>query len=850
MKKLLVFLMVVATSPALAQAEFADDFDRPDGPADGWTVFQGAWNIADNRLHGASDGWVWAGDPLLFLDGDFDLSMELEFPTTPQDAVGRHGGIIFFAGSATTRNGNTGYTLDWIDRASDHGFRLIRWDGPDGLTFLVNGTPELVEPPLEWNVSVIGDEIVVTADGETVIEVSDNTHRQGHFGLWTYLNGSEILVDNLEIAFESPDVRACLAADPAFGLAPLTVEFDASCTFALGEIATYEWDFGDGETGSGVTVSHEYQFPDSYTVTMTATDAAGNSDSESLVVSVFDGAETFADDFERDDGPVDGWTATSGDWSIVGGALTTLTAGSEAWIWAGDGPVTLPGEIEISLGYTYLAAPLDALGRHGGIMFCAERPTRRTGNSGYTLDWFDQIGGLRLIRWDAGAVTVLATTTPDVVLEPPEEWKVTILGNAIVVSGDGDPVISVVDSTYRGGFFGVWAHSNNQEISVDNVAIGEPAADSLIVPCFAATPTAGEAPLTVNLDATCTSSRLEVTSYEWDFGDGEAGTGVQVSHEFLFGDNYTVTLTVTDADGVSKTTSRVINVFEVEEGFSDDFDRDDGPVDNWTVIQGDWSILDGRLTTEAFAEHWIWAGDPAVRLPGDFQSTFTFEFVVTPDDAVGRHAGVMFSASEIGIRWDAATTGYTLDWIDRALDHGFRLIRWDGAEFTVLVSGTPEIEEPPLEWRILVKGDDITVFGDGEEVLTFTDGTYRGGFFGFWAHSNGQNIAIDDFVLERPDDEPPPPPVDAFKRGDTNADADTNITDGIFVLNFLFNGGPTPTCMDAADANDDGDVNISDGVWILNFLFTGGGPPPPPLDECGEDSTADDLDCEEFRPCE
>ena len=91
-----------------------------------------------------------------------------------------------------------------------------------------------------------------------------------------------------------------------------------------------------------------------------------------------------------------------------------------------------------------------------------------------------------------------------------------------------------------------------------------------------------------------------------------------------------------------------------------------------------------------------------------------------------------------------------------------------------------------------------------------------------------------------------------FGRGDSDANGGPpNITDGIFVLNFLFLGGPTPVCMDAADADDNGNVNITDGIFILNFLFLGGpAPPAPAAPTCGEDTTASALTCESFPPCE
>jgi hypothetical protein len=88
------------------------------------------------------------------------------------------------------------------------------------------------------------------------------------------------------------------------------------------------------------------------------------------------------------------------------------------------------------------------------------------------------------------------------------------------------------------------------------------------------------------------------------------------------------------------------------------------------------------------------------------------------------------------------------------------------------------------------------------------------------------------------------PPGGRFKRGDTNGDGALNITDGVFVLNFLFLGGKAPPCKKAADTDDSGGLNITDGVYILNFLFTGGKAPPAPYPLCGLDPTEDLLDCQ------
>ena len=92
-----------------------------------------------------------------------------------------------------------------------------------------------------------------------------------------------------------------------------------------------------------------------------------------------------------------------------------------------------------------------------------------------------------------------------------------------------------------------------------------------------------------------------------------------------------------------------------------------------------------------------------------------------------------------------------------------------------------------------------------------------------------------------------PPPVD-FVRGDVNADGETDISDAVATLLFLFLGSATVPCEKAADADDGGEIDISDAILILGYLFLGEGAPAAPV-SCGEDSTPDDLTCESFAGC-
>lgn len=69
----------------------------------------------------------------------------------------------------------------------------------------------------------------------------------------------------------------------------LQVAFDASASTANQghSIASYGWDFGDGQTGTdGPTESHTYGAAGTYTVTLTVTDDVGMASSTSETVTV------------------------------------------------------------------------------------------------------------------------------------------------------------------------------------------------------------------------------------------------------------------------------------------------------------------------------------------------------------------------------------------------------------------------------------------------------------------------------------------------------------------------------------------------------------------------------------
>ena len=82
---------------------------------------------------------------------------------------------------------------------------------------------------------------------------------------------------------------ASFTASPSAGIAPVIVSFDASASSdENGDSLTYSWDFGDGQSASGVTVSHLYDTVGVYSVVLTVSDGS-KQDTAERTVTVTDG---------------------------------------------------------------------------------------------------------------------------------------------------------------------------------------------------------------------------------------------------------------------------------------------------------------------------------------------------------------------------------------------------------------------------------------------------------------------------------------------------------------------------------------------------------------------------------
>lgn len=84
-------------------------------------------------------------------------------------------------------------------------------------------------------------------------------------------------------------------------------------------------------------------------------------------------------------------------------------------------------------------------------------------------------------------------------------------------------------------------------------------------------------------------------------------------------------------------------------------------------------------------------------------------------------------------------------------------------------------------------------------------------------------------------------PAEIFIRGDANNNDSLLIDDVIYLLDYLFGGGPTPPICDAADVNDDGMVGVGDPIYLLSYLFSDGPRPLWPFPEKCSDITPDNC---------
>ena len=61
--------------------------------------------------------------------------------------------------------------------------------------------------------------------------------------------------------------------------------------------------------------------------------------------------------------------------------------------------------------------------------------------------------------------------------------------------------------------------------------------------------------------------------------------------------------------------------------------------------------------------------------------------------------------------------------------------------------------------------------------------------------------------------------------GDANSDGNIDVGDAVYLITYVFRGGPPPDPIEAGDANCDSDCNVGDAVFLISYIFKGGPEP-------------------------
>jgi len=328
---------------------------------------------------------------------------------------------------------------------------------------------------------------------------------------------------------------------------------------------------------------------------------------------------------------------------------------------------------------------------------------------------------------------------------------------------------------------------------------------------FSASPTQGDYPLAVQF-ADLSSGAIQ--RWDWDFGDGSPiGHGPNPVHVYEAAGEYDVTLTVFTA-GMGDADEPKVKFIFVQETFERMVIPDQrvfpAQLDVWFPVVGWWS--------QAIEGYQIMATYPP---PMNFEGYGADEFTVlsggTPPDFV--FVNDFSNGPGQGGRLEC---GVLLD------DLGQNTIRAQSRQILLFFIFDIRADAPV---GAQVKVDLV----NNREISTLSN-VYSMNGQRRVPMLTGSTVSIESnqgpFFVE-------------FLRGDADSSEEHDLTDPIYLLSWLFSGGPPPGCKDAADSDDSGELDISDAIYMLSFLFTGGAIPPPPFPNLGLDPTDDDAfpDC-------
>lgn len=132
-----------------------------------------------------------------------------------------------------------------------------------------------------------GETMVSNSAGSTFSDVAASPLQDRIYYVWDA--GGEIWCSLSETVPGPPNDPpvADFTFSPTTGVYPLQVNFDASASYDPdGSISSYAWDFGDGKSGSGATVSHVYNTWGTFTIKLLVRDNRGSTAAKTASITV------------------------------------------------------------------------------------------------------------------------------------------------------------------------------------------------------------------------------------------------------------------------------------------------------------------------------------------------------------------------------------------------------------------------------------------------------------------------------------------------------------------------------------------------------------------------------------
>jgi PKD repeat protein len=304
-----------------------------------------------------------------------------------------------------------------------------------------------------------------------------------------------------------------------------------------GYIVAYAWDFGDGTTATGITVSHAYKDNGVYTVTLIVTDNDGATSSADVPKTVMNRQPVAV--FTKTAGTVnideivtfDGSGSYDPDGTIVSfswafGDGTTGTGVTIQHAYSRDGIYTMNLTVTDNDGETdttIATITVTIINKAPVASFTESAETVSTGKSIHfdASASHDPDGTITDYAWNFGDGTTATDVAVDHTYEDNSVYTVTL----IVTDNDG---------------------ATSSTTATKTVLNRSPVAS------FTEDATTVEENETIHFDASGSyDPDGTIVSYLWDFGDGTTGTEITTEYGYIEAGTYTVTLTVIDDDGAS-----------------------------------------------------------------------------------------------------------------------------------------------------------------------------------------------------------------------------------------------------------------------------------------------------------